>query len=87
MTDISKVQNTSMNTKNTFDMDEFDLKVASDINNIHMITRMNAYKQRYFRWRDENLFHLETMYSLEFDPEMVDFDDFCYYVFENSDMF
>lgn len=77
----------TIETKQTFDVDEFDLKVASDINNIHMITRMNAYKQTYFKWRDENLYHLEAMYELEFDPEIVDFDDFCYYVFENSDTY
>lgn len=75
---------TKMTDTQRFDVEEFDAKVASEIHNIHTITRMNEYKQKYFKWRDENLYHLETMFSLEFDPEEVDFDDFCYYVFENS---
>lgn len=69
-----------------FNVDEFDIKAASEIYNIHQTIRMNAYKQKYFKWLNEHLYHLERMYQLDIDPNKVDFDDFCYYVFENSDI-
>ena len=70
----------SENTK--FDEAAFDEKVARVLVRIHKTGRKKKGDEKFSKWVEENLFHLQNMYSLSnLECTAV---DFYTYVYENS---
>ena len=60
--------------------DDFDSKIAKSIVNIHR----NVYDKTHFsNWVDDNYVHLYNMY--EFTDRKIQFQDFCTFIYDNSD--
>ena len=72
------------NKKISFDEDKFDRKVAQSIYNIHTKVKKKMVEKTYNKWCDDNMEHLKKLYDLSgLDFE---FDEFCSYVFNNSEI-
>ncbi len=69
-------------TPKKFDVDAFDRKVAASIFRYHVESGEKTMENKYNKWCDKNIEHLEYMYELSGLP--CDFDTFCLFTFNNS---
>lgn len=84
MSKSKKVNKKGNNKKVPFDEDKFDRKVAQSISNIHATVKRKRIEKAYNKWCDDNLEHLERLYNLSGLGN--EFDEFCNYVFNNSEI-
>ncbi len=75
--------NNKEKTKN-FTEGEFDQKVSNSIHDINIRSKLKYINKKYNEWCDNNIIHLKYMYNLSnLDCE---FNSFCIYVFNNSEI-
>ena len=70
--------------KERFNEDMFDLNVSKEITSIHSSAKIKTDERKYEKWLSVHLEHLENMYRLT--GLSCDYEDFCNYVFDNSDV-
>lgn len=68
--------------KKKFDEAEFDRKVCQITYNIHNKVKSTKMDLDYNKWFNQNIEHLENMYNLS--ELECDFEDFCNWVYSNS---
>lgn len=73
-----------MESKQTFDVDAFDRKVAQNIQEIHYTIRKKFENNKFMIWYNNHHEDLQVMY--EMSGLSCDFETFCDYIFKNSEL-
>jgi hypothetical protein len=70
----------------TFNVEEFDERVCNVVSNIHNRSREDRNRRKFNKWYRENITYLNKLYEIAEAELDLDFDEFCYYIFVNSNI-